>query len=353
MTTNILIIFGYCFIFELFILVTVVFSSILRSFVDRKTKERNYKYMVKNEEKLRKEVEKEKTNKDEKNIKDIFEFIIDKNTGKLELKEPVNLSEESIEFKIKSIDIEPEEGSKIRRGNYEIDFIPISYVGDSKKQYSYCTIQIPIYIQKDGKEVPSGETETVIINFEINPETGEYINNSSKSIRGIHLMCLIIKDISEEEKRESDFNKKLTTSKDVMNELLENAVSEGLNENNENREGYQYRLWNHSDSPSGISIPVKTSISDFDPVKDELEFEFISFTYREDNKEKIIYADEIKDNKFTVSVENNIFILTKMISGYHISISYEPNGFMFFNQDKTSSEVETVEFMCIHKKDVE
>ena len=54
MNINVLNIFGYCFIFELFILVTVIFSSILRSFVDRNTKEINYKYIFKNEEKLRK-----------------------------------------------------------------------------------------------------------------------------------------------------------------------------------------------------------------------------------------------------------------------------------------------------------
>ena len=74
MNTNVLIIFGYCFIFEIFIMVTVIFSSILRSFVDRKTKERNYKYMVKNEEKLRTQAEKEKINKNEKNIKEELNF---------------------------------------------------------------------------------------------------------------------------------------------------------------------------------------------------------------------------------------------------------------------------------------
>jgi len=354
MTTNILIIFGYCFIFELFVLVTVVFSSILRSFVDRKTKERNYKYMVKNEEKLRKEAEKEKTNKGEKNIKDVLNFLIDKEQGILEFEKPVNLKEESIEFRIRSICIEPDEKSKITRGIYEIaNIIPTTYDEKDSLHHLKATIQIPIYETVDGTNIPTGEGESVTIDLLINPENGVYVNNSSEIIKNIDIYCFINTEVTEEEKRNKEFNKKLTTSEKDMNELLENAVSEGLNENNENKEGYQYRLWNHSDSPSGISVPVKTSITDFDPVKDELEFEFISFTYRENNEIKIIYADEIKDNKFTISVENNIFILTKMISGYHISISYEPNGFMFFNQDKTSSEVETVEFMCIHKKDIE
>ena len=94
MNINVLNIFGYCFIFELFILVTVIFSSILRSFVDRKTKERNYKYIVKNEEKLRKEAVKEKINECEKNIKDVLNFTIDKDQGILEFKEHVNLKKE-------------------------------------------------------------------------------------------------------------------------------------------------------------------------------------------------------------------------------------------------------------------
>ena len=109
MNTNVLNIFGYCFIFEIFIMITVIFSSILRSFVDRKTKEKNYKYMVKNEEKLRKEAENEKTNKGEKNIKDVLNFLIDKEQGTLDFKEPVNLEKESIEFRIRSVCIEPDE----------------------------------------------------------------------------------------------------------------------------------------------------------------------------------------------------------------------------------------------------
>ena len=128
MNINVLNIFGYCFIFELFILVTVIFSSILRSFVDRKTKERNYKYIVKNEEKLRKEAVKEKINECEKNIKDVLNFTIDKDQGILEFKEPVNLKKESVEFRIRSICIEPDEKSKITRGIYEIaNIIPTTY----------------------------------------------------------------------------------------------------------------------------------------------------------------------------------------------------------------------------------
>lgn len=350
MTTNILIIFGYCFIFELFILVTVVFSSILRSFVDRKTKERNYKYMVKNEEKLRKEAEKEKINKDEKNIKDVLNFLIDKEQGILEFEKPVNLKEESIEFRIRSICIEPDEKSKITRGIYEIaNIIPTTYDEKDSLHQIKAIIQIPIYKTVDGTNIPTGEGESVTIDLLINPENGVYVNNSSEIIKNIDIYCFINTEMNEEEKRNKEFNKKLTTSEKDMNELLKNAVTEGIAESKTE----YYQIWNRPVINS--SSREKTSIIDFDPVKDELEFEFMSFTYHENNETKIIYAEEINDNKFTISQENNIFVLTKMISGYHISIMFDPNtgGYTSFNQNKTSKEVETVYFKCIHKKDIE
>ena len=233
MNTNVLNIFGYCFIFELFIMVTVIFSSILRSFVDRRTKERNYKYMVKNEEKLRKEAEKEKINKNEKNIKDVLNFSIDKEQGTLDFKEPVNLKKESIEFKIKSICIEPDENSKITRGIYEIaNIIATTYDEKDSLHHLKATIQIPIYENVDGTINPTSESESITIDLLINPENGVYVNKSSKIIKNIDIYCFINTEINEEEKRNKEFNKKLTTSERDMNELLENAVTEGLNENN-------------------------------------------------------------------------------------------------------------------------
>ena len=229
MNTNVLNIFGYCFIFELFILVTVIFSSILRSFVDRKTKERNYKYIVKNEEKLRKEAEKEKINECEKNIKDVLNFTIDKDQGILEFKEPVNLKKESVEFRIRSICIEPDEKSKITRGIYEIaNIIPTTYDKKDSLHSLKATIQIPVYKTVDGKNIPTSEGESVTIDLSINPESGVYINKSSKIIKNIDIYCFINTEVSEEEKREKEFNKKLTMSEKDMNKLLENAVSEGL-----------------------------------------------------------------------------------------------------------------------------
>ena len=236
MNTNVLNIFGYCFIFEIFIMITVIFSSILRSFVDRKTKEKNYKYMVKNEEKLRKEAEKEKANKSEKNIKDVLNFIIDKDQGTLDFKEPVNLEKESIEFRIRSVCIEPDENSKLTRGIYEIaDMIPATYDKNNLYHHFKSTIQFPVYKTVDGKNIPTLEGESVTINLLINPETGVYTNRSSKIIKYIDICCFINTEVTEEEKREKEFNKKLTTSEKDMNELLENAVSEGLNENSENK----------------------------------------------------------------------------------------------------------------------
>lgn len=231
MNTNVLIIFGYCFIFEIFIMVTVIFSSILRSFVDRKTKERNYKYMVKNEEKLRKEAEKEKTNEYEKNIKDVLNFSIDKEQGILDFKEPVNLKKESVEFRLRSICIEPDENSKITRGIYEIaNIIPTTYDKKDLLHSLKATIQIPVYETVDGKNIPTSEGESVTIDLSINPENGVYINKSSKIIKNIDIYCFINTEINEEEKREKEFNKKLTMSEKDMNKLLENAVSEGLNQ---------------------------------------------------------------------------------------------------------------------------
>lgn len=233
MNINVLNIFGYCFIFELFILVTVIFSSILRSFVDRKTKERNYKYIVKNEEKLRKEAEKEKINECEKNIKDVLSFSIDKDKGILEFKEPVNLKKESVEFRIRSIYIEPDENSKIIRGIYEIaNIIPTTYDKKDSLHSLKATIQIPVYETVDGKNIPTSEGESVTIDLSINPENGVYINKSSKIIKNIDIYCFINTEINEEEKREKEFNKKLTMSEKDMNKLLENAVSEGLINNN-------------------------------------------------------------------------------------------------------------------------
>ena len=229
MNINVLNIFGYCFIFELFILVTVIFSSILRSFVDRKTKERNYKYIVKNEEKLRKEAVKEKINECEKNIKDVLNFTIDKDQGILEFKEPVNLKKESVEFRIRSICIEPDEKSKITRGIYEIaNIIPTTYDKKDSLHSLKATIQIPIYETVDGKNIPTSESESVTIDLSINPENGVYINKSSKIIKNIDIYCFINTEVNEEEKREKEFNKKLTMSEKDMNKLLENAVSEGL-----------------------------------------------------------------------------------------------------------------------------
>ena len=229
MNINVLNIFGYCFIFELFILVTVIFSSILRSFVDRKTKERNYKYIVKNEEKLRKEAVKEKINECEKNIKDVLSFSIDKDKGILEFKEPVNLKKESVEFRIRSICIEPDEKSKITRGIYEIaNIIPTTYDKKDSLHSLKATIQIPIYETVDGKNIPTSESESVTIDLLINPENGVYVNKSSKIIKNIDIYCFINTEVNEEEKREKEFNKKLTMSEKDMNKLLENAVSEGL-----------------------------------------------------------------------------------------------------------------------------
>ena len=229
MNINVLNIFGYCFIFELFILVTIIFSSILRSFVDRKTKERNYKYIVKNEEKLRKEAVKEKINECEKNIKDVLNFTIDKDIGILEFKEPVNLKEESVEFRIRSICIEPDEKSKITRGIYEIaNIIPTTYNKKDSLHSLKATIQIPIYEIVNGKNIPTSEGESVTIDLLINPENGVYINKSSKIIKNIDIYCFINTEVNEEEKREKEFNKKLTMSEKDMNKLLENAVSEGL-----------------------------------------------------------------------------------------------------------------------------
>ena len=229
MNINVLNIFGYCFIFELFILVTVIFSSILRSFVDRKTKERNYKYIVKNEEKLRKEAEKEKINECEKNIKDVLNFTIDKDKGILKFKEPVNLKKESVEFRLRSICIEPDEKSKITRGIYEIaNIIPTTYDKKDSLHSLKATIQIPVYKTVDGKNIPTSEGESVTIDLSINPENGVYINKSSKIIKNIDIYCFINTEVNEEEKREKEFNKKLTMSEKDMNKLLENAVSEGL-----------------------------------------------------------------------------------------------------------------------------
>ncbi len=229
MNINVLNIFGYCFIFELFILVTVIFSSILRSFVDRKTKERNYKYIVKNEEKLRKEAEKEKIKGSEKNIKDVLSFSIDKDKGILEFKEPVNLKKESVEFRLRSICIEPDENSKITRGIYEIaNIIPTTYDKKDSLHSLKATIQIPVYKIVDGKNIPTSEGESVTIDLSINPENGIYINKSSKIIKNIDIYCFINTEVNEEEKREKEFNKKLTMSEKDMNKLLENAVSEGL-----------------------------------------------------------------------------------------------------------------------------
>ena len=80
----------------------------------------------------------------------------------------------------------------------------------------------------DGKNIPTSESESVTIDLSINPENGVYINKSSKIIKNIDIYCFINTEVSEEEKREKEFNKKLTMSEKDMNKLLENAVSEGL-----------------------------------------------------------------------------------------------------------------------------
>ena len=80
----------------------------------------------------------------------------------------------------------------------------------------------------DGKNIPTSESESVTIDLLINPENGVYVNKSSKIIKNIDIYCFINTEVNEEEKREKEFNKKLTMSEKDMNKLLENAVSEGL-----------------------------------------------------------------------------------------------------------------------------
>ena len=145
----------------------------------------------------------------------------------------MNLKKESIEFKIKSICIEPDENSKITRGIYEIaNIIPTTYDEKDSLHHLKATIQIPIYENVDGTINPTSESESINIDLLINPENGVYVNKSSKIIKNIDIYCFINTELNEEEKRNKEFNKKLTTSERDMNELLENAVSEGLNENN-------------------------------------------------------------------------------------------------------------------------
>ena len=163
------------------------------------------------------------------NIKDVLSFSIDKDKGILEFKEPVNLKKESVEFRIRSICIEPDEKSKIIRGIYEIaNIIPTTYDKKDSLHSLKATIQIPIYETVDGKNIPTSEGESVTIDLLINPENGVYVNKSSKIIKNIDIYCFINTEVNEEEKREKEFNKKLTMSEKDMNKLLENAVSEGL-----------------------------------------------------------------------------------------------------------------------------
>ena len=166
---------------------------------------------------------------EEKNIKDVLSFSIDKDKGILEFKEPVNLKKESVEFRIRSIYIEPDEKSKITRGIYEIaNIIPTTYDKKDSLHNLKATIQIPVYKTVDGKNIPTSEGESVTIDLLINPENGVYVNKSSKIIKNIDIYCFINTEVNEEEKREKEFNKKLTMSEKDMNKLLENAVSEGL-----------------------------------------------------------------------------------------------------------------------------
>ena len=182
---------------------------------------------------LDREQVKEKINECEKNIKDVLSFSIDKDKGILEFEEPVNLKKESVEFRIISICIEPDGNSKITRGIYEIaNIVPTTYDKKDSLHSLKATIQIPIYETVDGKNIPTSESESVTIDLLINPENGVYVNKSSKIIKNIVIYCFINTEVNEEEKREKEFNKKLTMSEKDMNKLLENAVSEGLINNN-------------------------------------------------------------------------------------------------------------------------
>ena len=222
MTTNVLIIFGYCFIFELFILVSVVFSAILRSIVDKKAKENTYKYMIKNEEKLRKQAQKEKAR--EEKIIDCLVNIInckDNRTGKIEVPK-FDDKKENIEFKIIALGVL--HNNEYKEASFDISEIVPNIIMDDKTHLLKATIQIDMS-SKTG--VHSPEFVAYNIDLRINPYTGEYINNSDEEIKMIKISSVRKGDISEEERKESDYNKKLTTSPEAMNELLENAISEG------------------------------------------------------------------------------------------------------------------------------
>ena len=106
----------------------------------------------------------------------------------------MNLKKESVEFKIRSICIEPDENSKITRGIYEIaNIIPTTYDKKDSLHHLKATIQIPIYENVDGTINPTSESESVTIDLLINPENGVYVNYSSKIIkRSIYLYTTII-----------------------------------------------------------------------------------------------------------------------------------------------------------------
>ena len=134
-----------------------------------------------------------------------------------------------------------------------------------------------------------------------------------------------------------------------MNKLLENAVTEGLIEDDVLISKNKYRYLVYKNDKKG-----KTNIKNFNPNIDDFDFKLHSFSYREGNEcINCIVENGCDEEKFITIYECGIYILNKTIltkSQHQISIciEFDPNnGYVFLNENKTSKEVESVCFDCI------
>ena len=236
---NIITIFGYCFIFEIALIVSVLIAAIFKGYADRKEKERTYKHMLKYEEKLRNK--KSKTNLQEIVSSGKFKFKLDGDkvitfNEKDEQIESIfnslsNIDKNKITFKIIGFSIKAPDDSSVpvldvRRSKEDF---PIPDVTDpeSKIHILYGKMQIPYVTKKSEEKI----TETIIkihIDFEYKRVC---IYNEAGNLLDAEIIYLETKESSKEETQNDELKTKIESSPELINEILEGATTEGYKPN--------------------------------------------------------------------------------------------------------------------------
>lgn len=236
---NIITIFGYCFIFEIALIVSVVVAAIFKGYADRKEKEKTYKHMLKYEEKLRNKKSKEKPQEIVSSGSFKLKIENDKVTTFNEKNEQIEsifnslsgIDKSRISFKIVGFSIKaPEDSSvpvlEVKKSSNEFP-IPDIVDPNTQNHILYSKLQIP-YITKKSEEKVAETIIKIHIDFEYERV---YIYNEAGNLLDVDIIYIETKESSEEEKKNEALKTKIESTPELMNEILEGATSEGYKPN--------------------------------------------------------------------------------------------------------------------------